>query len=419
MDRAQLTPAPPGTPGRYVMQQQSDPHLRGRSPSTAPQLLRHSSSFGSLHGNFPHEPPHTIRRQSVGSANRNPSVNPDTIALMARVHSVSQKADALLQNAGRTKNSFRGPAGNYPSERLVDLTERLARLETLLDEVSHVSTLRPGTARFENDAQFSQARRTLSFPSNEIQYVVAPPPPPVGIQVHNGSLQHGPGPTPRSSGRFIEVASSPGLPSALPSVAMMPTPGTMSPGMPPQSFRYGYGGNVTPQRPLPTLPAPLLGPAPTYWQLGEATPRNNGYNTPRVGSGPVGFANFGAIPPTNSEPFRSYSAPRPQSVPPVTVRTANSFQPIGPPVLPGTSTPGLPPPPGLLIPSLGKIIQNTVDAKIRQWLRTIPIGNGSDRGWDDAQISEIVAFAQDHHVEQLPAEDIYKKYVEHQVETAG
>jgi hypothetical protein len=73
----------------------------------------------------------------------------------------------------------------------------------------------------------------------------------------------------------------------------------------------------------------------------------------------------------------------------------------------------------LLIPSLGKIIQNTVDAKIRQWLRTIPIGNGSDRGWDDAQISEIVAFAQDHHVEQLPAEDIYKKYVEHQVETAG
>lgn len=432
MDRAQLTPAPPGTPGRYAMQQQSDPQLRGRSPAGAPQLLRHSSSFGNLHGNatVAREAPHTLRRQSVGSVNRNPSVSAsaETVALMARVHSVSKKADALLLNAGRTKNSFRGPpAGSqYPSERLVDLTERLARLETLLDEVAHVSTIRPGTARFDNEAQFSQAQRTMSFPSSETMAPQA-----VSVQVH------GPSPTPRSSGRFIEVASTPGLPSMpsmvpspTPPVPIMPMPGNMSPAMPPTSFRYGYGGNFSqsPQRVLPTLPNPPSGPY-GYWQVGEsvaqATPRSNGYSTPRVGSRAVGLGNYMGTPGmqgqalgANAEPFRQYSAPRPQSVPPVHVRTTNSFQPIGPPVIPGTSTPGLPPPPGLMIPSLGQIIQNTVDTKIRRWLRTIPIGNGSDRGWDDAQISEIAAFAQDHQIEQLNAEDIYKKYVEHQVETA-
>lgn len=63
-------------------------------------------------------------------------------------------------------------------------------------------------------------------------------------------------------------------------------------------------------------------------------------------------------------------------------------------------------------------MQDNVDAKIRRWLKTIPIGNGSDRGWDDAQIMEIAEFAQDKHLEHLAAEDIYKKYVEHQVESA-
>jgi hypothetical protein len=92
---------------------------------------------------------------------------------------------------------------------------------------------------------------------------------------------------------------------------------------------------------------------------------------------------------------------------------------MGPPAASGFSTPGLPPPPGLFVPSLGHILQNSVDAKIRRWLRTIPIGNGADRGWDDSQIAEIAAFAQDQHIEHLQAEEIYKQYVEHQVENAG
>merc|ERR1719183_2651742 len=114
------------------------------------------------------------------------------------------------------------------------------------------------------------------------------------------------------------------------------------------------------------------------------------------------------------QPVRSFSAPRPQSVPPVSVLTSAPLQQMGPPIVgTGVSTPGMPPPPGLWMPSLGQLLQDNVDAKIRRWLRTIPIGNGADRGWDDSQIAEIAAFAQDQHIEHLQAEEIYKQYVEH------
>mmetsp|Transcript_118466 Transcript_118466/g.184986 ORF Transcript_118466/g.184986 Transcript_118466/m.184986 type:complete len:360 (-) Transcript_118466:8-1087(-) len=357
-----------------------------------------------------------MRRQSI---NRSPSFDPQPVALMPRMHAVSQKADALLVNAGKT-SSFREPApGNYPSERLVDLTARLARLESLLDEVSHVYTVQPSTARFDNRARLSQATRALSFPSNDIGYIVAPPPPLANFHVH------APSPTPRSMGRFIEVASAPVLPLSIPPVAVMPMHGTLSPPMPmpPPSMRYGYGGNVVPQRvvsPPPPPPPPLYPGPQAYWQRGDATPRNSGLSTPRIGSRPIGLDIFGAIPPSNGEQLRSYSASRPQRVPPVALRT-NSFRPplVAPPSMPGASTPGLPSPPGLMTVPLGQISQNIVDTKIRHWLRSIPIGNGSDRGWDDAQISEIATFARDQNMEHLSAEAIYKTFVEHKVTTAG
>lgn len=56
--------------------------------------------------------------------------------------------------------------------------------------------------------------------------------------------------------------------------------------------------------------------------------------------------------------------------------------------------------------------------KIRQWLSTIPIGNGSERGWDDAQILEIANFAEMRGIENVSAEEMYKRYVEHQVSQA-
>lgn len=81
---------------------------------------------------------------------------------------------------------------------------------------------------------------------------------------------------------------------------------------------------------------------------------------------------------------------------------------------------GQPPfgPQGLWMPSFGQFLQESAEAKIRDWLKTIPIGNGAERGWDDAQILDIAGFAQDHKLDSLKAEDIYKRYVEFQVEKA-
>jgi len=70
------------------------------------------------------------------------------------------------------------------------------------------------------------------------------------------------------------------------------------------------------------------------------------------------------------------------------------------------------------MPPLAKTKQDGVEAKIRQWLQTIPIGNGADRGWDDGQIAEITEFARRKNLGDLDAETIYKKYVEDQVERA-
>lgn len=58
------------------------------------------------------------------------------------------------------------------------------------------------------------------------------------------------------------------------------------------------------------------------------------------------------------------------------------------------------------------------EGKIRRWLKTIPIGNGEERGWDDAQIKAIAIFAQEYQLEHLAAEEIYKRFVEHQVASA-
>lgn len=77
----------------------------------------------------------------------------------------------------------------------------------------------------------------------------------------------------------------------------------------------------------------------------------------------------------------------------------------------------MPPPPSLLTPfTIGRSMPEGVDSKTRRWLDTIPIGD--DRSWDDAQIAGLVDFAVDRHLEHLPAEDIYKRYVEYQVESA-
>eukprot|EP00435_Cladocopium_sp_Y103_P069042 s603_g32.t1 len=42
-------------------------------------------------------------------------------------------------------------------------------------------------------------------------------------------------------------------------------------------------------------------------------------------------------------------------------------------------------------------------------------GNGSERGWDDAQIRQIASFANKNHLSHLPPEQLYQRYVENQV----
>lgn len=65
-------------------------------------------------------------------------------------------------------------------------------------------------------------------------------------------------------------------------------------------------------------------------------------------------------------------------------------------------------------PTASDVIQ-----KLREWLDTIPIGNGENRGWDDKQLEEIADFAMENDHAQFSAEQIYRHFVEFQVEEAG
>lgn len=94
--------------------------------------------------------------------------------------------------------------------------------------------------------------------------------------------------------------------------------------------------------------------------------------------------------------------------------------------LPVATVAGLTPPAGLWLHGVGyikdqpavEIEQDGAEWKIREWLRSIPIGNGAERGWDDSQIRAIASFAQEEDLDHLDAAEIYKRYVEHQVEVA-
>lgn len=174
--------------------------------------------------------------------------------------------------------------------------------------------------------------------------------------------------------------------------------------------------------------------------MSQFTPRAGGM-TPRVPMGPPGMM-FQIVPPEVPAPSRAFSAPRAfahghaAAPPPIAVATVGfsadappgvgglgvqvSLQPFSSAFTSGThvATPGVPPPVGLFEPPFGQPLQDNVEGKIRQWLRTIAIGNGAERGWDDSQIAEIAEFAEGKHLENLEAEDIYKRFVEYQVERA-
>lgn len=66
-----------------------------------------------------------------------------------------------------------------------------------------------------------------------------------------------------------------------------------------------------------------------------------------------------------------------------------------------------------------------MEEKVRLWLATIPKspqsgshGNRETREWDDEQIAKIAHFAREASIEDLEAEEIYRRYVMYQVEIA-
>lgn len=59
-----------------------------------------------------------------------------------------------------------------------------------------------------------------------------------------------------------------------------------------------------------------------------------------------------------------------------------------------------------------------VEEKLHQWLATVPSADRGYRAWDEEQILDIARFAQESSAAHLSAEEIYRRYVVHQVEVA-
>lgn len=76
------------------------------------------------------------------------------------------------------------------------------------------------------------------------------------------------------------------------------------------------------------------------------------------------------------------------------------------------------PPPSAITGGVGKQKQHGIEGKLWSWLDTIPIGNGEERGWDEDDVKKIAAFATEASLQDLDAEDVYRRYVEHQVALA-
>eukprot|EP00747_Dinoflagellata_sp_TGD_P045802 gnl/TRDRNA2_/TRDRNA2_144059_c0_seq1.p1 gnl/TRDRNA2_/TRDRNA2_144059_c0~~gnl/TRDRNA2_/TRDRNA2_144059_c0_seq1.p1 ORF type:complete len:501 (+),score=24.52 gnl/TRDRNA2_/TRDRNA2_144059_c0_seq1:101-1603(+) len=60
----------------------------------------------------------------------------------------------------------------------------------------------------------------------------------------------------------------------------------------------------------------------------------------------------------------------------------------------------------------------TTQGKLRAWLGAIPTPAVPDRQWDDNQICKIASFARERGLDHLRAEEIYERYVIHQLDLA-
>eukprot|EP00930_Biecheleria_cincta_P045233 TRINITY_DN31181_c0_g1_i1.p1 TRINITY_DN31181_c0_g1~~TRINITY_DN31181_c0_g1_i1.p1 ORF type:complete len:599 (-),score=83.50 TRINITY_DN31181_c0_g1_i1:39-1754(-) len=462
-------------------------------------------------------------------------------ALLARVNSVSSKVESILGNG---KRHVRSPLPiSRPSslgDKLLDLTEKLAHLESLLDEAQSRSIFNPPPRRsdFDSAAQLEAAAdatvdsvaRSLIAAMNQHQgccnghshtphhtALVPPSGPPTsgflqqavaaaaaaaqtavaadysdsreltaGIPLRNHAVvrqqSHSRAATPLPSsrvqtvqtpGRFVEVSlgASAGVPSAVPlqpsrglrspagyssgvgSGSLTPPVGGLGQGLTPPVGLSAPAGlrtpNLAPPPAAPVLPGappmlPIRGMAESLAlgasrQLNGAKTPLNGGSTPRLSFGPgyspgpflasraaaatgVGSGLMGGGATLVSPLDGRMSPPLPfAGVATPTSRNASvSRHPSG--QGDGAIRVSTSPLTGFHSPSFDDHQQDRpqkkTEMKIRQWLSTIPIGNGSERGWDDAQIQEIANFAETQGIEYVSAEEMYKRYVEHQVSQA-
>jgi len=322
--------------------------------------------------------------------------------LMNRVQAVSNKAETLLATVGRGHKEgsalMRFTSGSRSQERIALLSERLSHLEALLDEVNSSGVL----------------RQTLSYKAEQVQPSIVEPTTPLwahkGGGAHTASTPYPLHPPPR----FIEVTPPQTHRQVAPTPPTpMPPSGVRSPGFPPPpSVHRAYSSTWTSSAPPPLTQSTF-------------TPRAAGLLS---AGGPVRLS----MPPTEVVPRAvslDLAIPPPRPPPVVSVNLVTpaptyshapmAVQPVPQPPQRLPSAPILPV--GVRPPKSASFRSDPggVEGKLHQWLATIPIGNGAERGWDNAQVAEIALFAEDQHIEHLPAEEIYKRYVEYQVERAG
>ncbi|CAE7567404.1 Ank2 [Symbiodinium pilosum] len=390
----------------------------------------------SSHGSHSHHGPpagaHCVtsaaRPESVRDARENgvsaaiTSSGPIGQALLEKVNSVSAKVEAIL-GTRRAPLSSRTPQSL--GEKLVDLTERLGQLEKLLDEFRTrgvfsppvrvqptVPARAPSTLSAEAAAEASVkavAKSLLDAARNRSPSAAKTQMPPSHMQVAPPAIQA------VSPGYAVVRRPSQASRSTTPvTTSRLRTPGSLpgsALGSQTNSFTSPPSGGLTPPPglflPITSLVTPGFVAAPCNESLAQNANRHlNGFKTPG-----------GSTPRTNLSLFSGTA-----------LSWEGRFSPAPPPFMPVSSrspsinrTSAAPPPfqhaATVQLPPKGQAVQEA-EGKIRQWLDTIPIGNGAERGWDDAQIREIAEFSSQQNLGHLTAEHLYQRYVEHQVAEA-
>ncbi|CAK9118462.1 unnamed protein product [Durusdinium trenchii] len=331
-------------------------------------------------------------------------------ALLEKVSAVSAKLDSILGDASNGSRPKARSMATSLGERLMDLTERLTRLDELLEEFRRRGAFHPPLRRPPSKASVVSATPAPATPARVAPVAQAVP---VEAQLAEASVkavarslldaarQRSPSTAGGHPQQFTPVAAplirappssrsttpaatsrtrSPG--SSMGTMGLTPPPGLFIPSgfttplTPGGALGAPLGAPLSTPMALPVAPALL---APSFESLAQNASRHLSGGTPRTLGG-------------------RWSPPAPPSAAAAAARSVSLGRMV-------TGRMVTPP-------------QADAESKIRKWLETIPIGNGSERGWDDAQIREIATFAEQRQLGHLAPEELYQRYVEHQVAEA-